>query len=184
MSKIDLIKASYEAARNEINVRLRIRSQTISLYMAVSGILLGFIVKGEAPKEFIVLISFFALAGTLLITHQNISIALASSFCGRKLKNKFKEVPMWNNCAISKRDAKNRRSLRFVSQLVILLFPPLLGFLFLYFQTIDVTFLGFIGTQANLFSLLILSLVCFILYKSKTYRERAFGRSIDNGDSV
>lgn len=184
MSEVDLIKASYEAARNEINVRLRIRSQTVALYMAVSGILLGFIVKGEAPKEFIVLISFFALAGTLLITHQNMSIALASSFCGTKLKVKFDKVPMWNNCAINTADSKKRRNLRFTSQLVILLFPPLLGFLFFYFQSRDLTPLGFITTEANLFSLLILTLVSIILYRSKTYRERAFGLSLDNGDSV
>ena len=38
-SEQDLLKASYEAARNEILIRLRIRSQTIAFYLAASGVL-------------------------------------------------------------------------------------------------------------------------------------------------
>lgn len=179
MSNTDLIRASYEAARSEINVRLRIRSQTIAFYLAASGVLLGFIVKGVVPDGVVVLVALFALAGCLMITHHNACIAQASLFCGTELKEQFNGVPMWNNCAASEREAFWRRQLRFYSQMLILLFPPILAFIFQYNKADCSGFIQFMLQVSNLIALFIILLIGAILFISKHYRKKMFAKSSD-----
>jgi len=179
MANSDLIKASYEAARAEINVRLRIRSQTIAFYLAASGVLLGFIVKGVLPDGVVVLVALFALAGCLMITHHNICIAQASLFCGTELKAQFNGIPMWNNCAASVREAFWRRQLRFYSQMLILLFPPILAFIFQFYQSKCTSVIKFMLQFANISAIVIILVVTLILFLSKRYRKEMFSKSSD-----
>jgi hypothetical protein len=179
MSDIDLIKVSYEAARGEINVRLRIRSQTLAFYLAASGALLGFIAKGGAPNGVVVLIALFALAGCLMITHHNACIAQASLFCGTELKAKFNGIPMWNNCATNERESFWRRQLRFYSQMLILLFPPILAFIFQFSRIDNMSLYEFMSTTINLWASGIILLIFIILFVSKHYRKKMFAKSSD-----
>lgn len=179
MPHTDLIRVSYEAARAEINVRLRIRSQTIAFYLGASGVLLGFLAKGTAPESTVLLIAFFALAGCLMITHHNVCIAQASLFCGTELKAKFDDIPMWNNCAASEKEAFWRRQLRFYSQMLILLFPPILAFIFQYNQADCINPVHFMLQPSNIGAFGIILFIFGILILSKNYRKRMFAKSSD-----
>jgi len=184
MSDTDLIKVSYEAARAEIVTRLRIRSQTLAFYLAASGILLSYIIKGGPLTELIILVALFSLAGSLMVTHQNVCISLASEFCGTQIKKYFGDVPMWNNCAVSDKDAKWRRRLRFYSQLIIILFPPMLA-LVLQFAVGDYSsFYSYLISKESLISIVIMLLVLAILIISKEYRRRIFNLSCNGEGSM
>ena len=180
MHNMELIKASYEGARSEILVRLRIRSQTFAFYLAATGIILGYIIKENSPAELVFFMSILSLAVCLMVTHHNICIALASSFCGTKLKKGFGEVAMWNNCAVSDSDAKKRRFLRSLSQMLIIILPPLLAIALKVFKQDSSNWLSKLCMWQIYGSITIVIVVLMIMWWSKIYRQRMYNLSSED----
>ncbi len=174
MSRIDLLKSSYEAARNEILVRLRIRSQVIAMYLGASGVLLGYMIENKMPSYFVIFINVFTLAVALMLSHHNICIAATASFCRKELKDKFLGIPMWNNCSVDKRDTSLRRGFRFFSQLFILSFPPIAAYLIYLFSLPRVERVGFIISVESIMSVIVYLSIVGILFGVRWHRSKKF----------
>ena len=85
---------------------------------------------------------------------------------------------------MSDKDAKWRRRLRFYSQLIIMLFPPMLA-LVLQFAVGDYSsFYSYLISKESLISIVIMLLVLAILIISKEYRRRIFNLSCNGEGSM
>ncbi len=127
---LEEFKASYEAIRNEILVRVRIRTQILGFFVAASGTLVGILMQFPTV-EFMLIISFFSLSAALMVAHQDFCIALAANHCKTYIKDYFGKEALWNNCSPGKTEARVKRWLRFISQVAIISFPIIFSFMHL-----------------------------------------------------
>lgn len=181
MSRIDLLKSSYEAARNEILVRLRIRSQVVSMYLGASGVLLGYMIENKMPPYFVIFINVFTLAVALMLSHHNICIASAAAFCRNELKGKFLGIPMWNNCSVDKRDTSLRRGFRFFSQLFILSFPPIASYLIYLFTLPKMERGSFLLSAESIMSVIVYLSIVGVLVGVRWHRSNKFDANAKSG---
>lgn len=165
---IDLLKVSYEAARTEINTRIRVRSQIIGFYLAATFMLISFILTSKLYWEVSIAISFTSLGTSFMLVHQNICIGLANNFCQQEIKPQFSVTPMWGNCYASQDQAHLRRIYRFTSQLLLILLPPSFAFIIANLKT------GIWVDKYSIISMLAAAAAFSSLVLSKTIRKKYY----------
>ena len=165
------LKSSYEAVRNEIILRVRIRTQVIGFFVVGAGTICSYLVSQPVP-ELLVVISFFSLAMSLMVVHQDFSITEAADFCKKSIKPLYGKNVLWNNCATENGRAKKKRRLRFYSQLAIFLFPPVVSYIYIASQPEMLPYKSFVFTWYSLIPACMAVCVWYLLFRSMRSREK------------
>lgn len=141
MTRADTARLSYQAARDEILERLRLREQFIGYYLAGAATLFtvafGNDVASDARVYLPGLVSYLSLAVTLLVVQHMDAIHFLADFCRtavhEALAKEMEDAPQWDRHT---RDNPARESgksvLRVVSHLFLIQGPGLLGLLVMY----------------------------------------------------
>lgn len=120
----EILKLSYDAIRSEILTRITLRAQAVGFYVVASGALFGYFIKNTPSIDFILVFSFLSFSVSLIIAHQDFSIAVATSFCSKNLVPNLGGDYLWCTSTPSRRARGVRLFLRSLSQLAIFGFPP------------------------------------------------------------
>ena len=97
MIQADAEKAAYDAARDEILLRIRLREQILMFYLTVVGTVIGVAFGKGVDHELLLIIPFIALAVSFLFSQHSVSIAGLAHFCRSELNTAFDQAPQWDN---------------------------------------------------------------------------------------
>lgn len=124
----DTILAHYEAARDEVIIRIRLRDHVLLVYLAAVGAFFGVALGApNAKPELVLAIPFIALGAITLVSQHNAVIGALLSFSNKELKPSLKNMgayaPQWESSNALRDYYKSSLRLRYVGHTVIILVP-------------------------------------------------------------
>lgn len=127
MAETDMKNASYDAARQEILLRMRLRDQILLTYLVVVVTLLGYALKDPEAYTIMFVIPFLALAAVSLITTHMVVADHLGEFCAKELDKCFGDVPQWDKSDTFHSYTGTSSMFRTVAHILILLVPCILA---------------------------------------------------------
>ena len=85
MSMADTARQSYDAARQEMLIRMRLRDQALLVYLAIIGAMLGVSFGPKGSSDILLTIPFISLGVAILVSQHNILLAHLSQFCAEEI---------------------------------------------------------------------------------------------------
>lgn len=123
MDEVNMTRASYDAARQEILLRMKLRDQILLTYLVVVATLLGIALKTPDAYGILLVIPFLALAAISLITTHMVVADHLGEFCSRELGQYFAAIPQWDNSETFHSYTMASSKFRTVAHALIVLVP-------------------------------------------------------------
>jgi hypothetical protein len=133
MSAGESSRHSYDAARNEILLRMRLRDQVLLVYLMIVGAILGVSLRESGNEDILLSIPFIALGASILVSQHNVLMAILGQFCAEELELFFKKLdpseyaPHWDNSKTYKAYAMPSTIFRLLSHSLIIMVPAILA---------------------------------------------------------
>ena len=125
--KMSAYQNSYNAARNEIVERIKLRDQALLLYLAAITTLFGIGLGKDKMAEILFIIPFLALGIVSIIVQHNLTIGAIASFIRTELKEYFLTVPHWDDSKSLKKIFKQQSLFRKISAYITIGVPPIIS---------------------------------------------------------
>src|ERR1041384_7225395 len=131
MSAADTARASYEASRNEILERIRLRDNALLAFLGATGVVFG-VASGTPPRsEFLMILPYLSLAAALIVTQHDRTIGYMCAFITQELEPFLREqsehAPTWEACNSLRSYSSTAMGLRLVSHGILILGPSVLA---------------------------------------------------------
>ena len=126
----EILVSFYEATRNEIVARLRLRDTFLASYTVAVAATIGFskAALGEPHTEALYILPYLALAFTMLVCYHHFAVATLGMYLKQELWPQLKTTgaiaPMFEVSASYLQHRSGAWRLRAAGQLVVLLSPP------------------------------------------------------------
>ena len=182
MSSADTARKTYEAARQEILLRMQLRDQALLVYLTVVGAILGVSFGGSGEIQILMSIPYMALGISILVSQHNVLLVFLGKFCTEEItdflktkRGNFEYAPDWDGSKTFKLYAYQSTWFRLLSHCLIVFIPCLLS-LGLNWKHIFSPFPeGIIWWFGALCSLIALSVILYAHVKRQNvYRERCW----------
>jgi hypothetical protein len=141
MSVGETARTNYQSVRSEILERIQLRDNVLVMYLGAIGAFFGLSLGTQAKPEILLIIPYFALGATVIITQHHSMIGSLGDFLAREMEPFLKKIgeyaPQWDT-SNAIRDSSHRLSWRGLTVGYILLIDvPAAAALFLNRGSID-----------------------------------------------
>jgi CDP-diacylglycerol---glycerol-3-phosphate 3-phosphatidyltransferase len=131
MSTADTARASYEASRNEVLERIRLRDNTLLAFLGACGVIFGVAATDLPRLPLLVMIPFLALAATFMVTQHDRTIGALCAFITQDLapflQAAAEGAPIWESSGFLRRYTSTAMVLRSLSHSILVLTPAALA---------------------------------------------------------
>jgi hypothetical protein len=121
---------SYDAARAEILLRMRLRDNVLLVFLAASGAFLGIGLQSN-QNEVLLAIPFLALGTAILVSQHNMLAAALGQFLAHELgpflKNLNERAPHWDNSVTFRSIHNTAAWFRFWGHMLVIEIPSIVG---------------------------------------------------------
>lgn len=183
MASREMVRLSYNSARDEILSRLKMRDQLLLAFLVIVGTISGLWIHSRDLKEILLLIPFLTLGVTIMIYHHSEVMAQLGHFCSKELEefmNKFDPPEYsihWDNSETYRSFSDRSTKQRTLVNIIILLTPVLmaLGVNFSHACSGNVIFL-----LLWWFGVILLFIILMLILKSYLSRAESFSSRWEN----
>jgi len=133
MKEVELVSGSYNAARQEILLRMKLRDQILLTYLVVVATLLGIALKTPDAYGILLAIPLLALGAISLITTHMVAADHLGEFCSKELGPYFEApvppgvIPQWDNSQTFHNYTMTSAKFRTVAHGLIVLVPSIMA---------------------------------------------------------
>lgn len=131
MSKIETARHYYEVMRSEVVEHIRLRDQSLFLYLGASAVIMGIGFGEHGRLEVLMIIPFLGLGASYILNQHDIHISAICSYLVSELDvflNEGEEkVPQWDSSRALAAIHPRLIKFRYHGQLIILLLPMIVG---------------------------------------------------------
>ena len=164
MEPVVLAKSYYELSRNEINLNIKLRDQTLFVYLGAMGVIFGMGLGNEGNLNILLLMPYIAAGVSIIVYLHDHIMGSITAYTMNTLDNFLTtgrtKVPQWDNSEEFEEYRKKLYPWRFVGQTLIIGIPAIVA---LYVNRIEISgsfnliqFLWWFGILLTVFSLSIL----------------------------
>lgn len=127
MSDSDTARQTYNAARSEVLLRMRLRDNVLLVFLTVTGAFLGLSLQNPENKDLSLAIPFFSLGAAILVSQHNLLAAAIGQFLAHEvapfLMDNNEHAPHWDNSVTFKKITATAAWFRFVGHCLIVAVP-------------------------------------------------------------
>jgi len=176
MSAADTARASYEASRNEILERIRLRDNALLAFLGATGVVFGVASSIPPRSEFFLILPYLSLAAALIVTQHDRTIGCICAFITQELdpflREQSEHAPTWEACNLLRSYSSTAMALRLVSHGILILGPPVFAMILAWPVTATSRLLQFVWWCAVIvIGISVFFVVSTHLERRKLYRE-------------
>lgn len=131
MSNLETARLYYEVMREEVVEHIRLRDQSLFLYLGASGVIMGIGLGAVSKLEVLLIIPFLALGASYILSQHDIHICGICRYLSKELNvflNEDEEMfPQWDNSESLKFISPILAKYRYQGHLIILMLPVIVA---------------------------------------------------------
>lgn len=136
MSTADTARASYEASRNEVLERIRLRDNTLLAFLGACGVLFGVATADTHRLPLLVMVPFLGLAAAFIVTQHDRTIGALCAFITQELapflQRESEAAPFWESSGYLQRYSSTAMVLRSLSHTILITIPAVISLMWTF----------------------------------------------------